>query len=310
LFDYSLVPQWVEFLRKYPIAWPFITFQYKAVPALAEVLMTNPQRYLPYVALYFAWKMAAMAALDIDDEEELERARFSLAEWVRDNPGLLPMPFMDDEGRMQFFDISYIFPWSMPLSMLKHAKQGEYAEAVLGDTGIGSGVVPDVLAGLKTNTHPFYGKEIWLENDPGNVKMAKGIEYVWNVYAPGFMTTESSNPPVKMYEAIRGRSSVYKTPPTKGEAWARLFGINLYTVNSNDAGKNLYFMYLEIQEYQRQKQAQMMQEPWRKEEIKDEMVDRIIDLRRDMVDYQLEIGMIDEEQARAAIKKLNEKERE
>jgi hypothetical protein len=208
------------------------------------------------------------------------------------------MPFKDDEGRFRFFDISYIFPWSMPLSMMKQGLQGEYA-AALGETGIGSGVVPDILAGLKTNRHPFYKKEIWLENDPGSVKMAKAIEYIWNVWAPGFLTTVSANPPVKMYEAVRQRSSVYKEPPTKGEAWARLFGINLYTVQPNDIGRNMYFLGFEIEEYIRQKTAQMKQEPWRKDEIRAEMKDRVIDLRRDMIDYQEEAGLIDAARAKA-----------
>lgn len=308
LFDYSLVPQWVEFLRKYPIGWPFITFQYKVIPALTEVFATNPQRYLPWAALYFGWKMAIPLALDADDEE-LDRARLALPEWLRDNPGLLPMPFKDDEGHIQFFDISYIFPWSMPFSFAKQIGAGKPVDAFK-ETGIAGGPLLDISAGLKTNKHPFYGKEIWNDDDPAVTKAVKAIEYVWNSYAPGILTTLSSNPPVKWWEAHKGRSSIYNDPPTKTEAWARLFGINMHTVDPEGAQTNLYYMMLEQDKYVEAKMREADKEPHRRREIMAEMRDRMVDLTARIVDYRVELGDITPEEAEEIKKRSEERAKE
>ena len=47
LFDYSMVPKSIRYLRQAPIGAPFITFYYKALPMLLKNFITAPHRFLP-----------------------------------------------------------------------------------------------------------------------------------------------------------------------------------------------------------------------------------------------------------------------
>ena len=54
LFDYSLVPQSVRYLRNAPVGMPFITYYYKVLPNLIRTAIRNPERFAPYVAVPYA----------------------------------------------------------------------------------------------------------------------------------------------------------------------------------------------------------------------------------------------------------------
>lgn len=317
LFDYSLVPAWVELLRKYPMGWPFITFQYKAVAKLTETFFANPHRYLPWVSTYFGYKLAAITFGDWEDEEEVEKAVASLPEYLRDNPGMLPFPFKDEEGLIKFFDISYIFPWSMPFSVWNQVRALDPIAATK-ELGLG-GFWADLVIAAGSGRHPFYGTKIFEEGDSGAVKLAKSMEFVWNLWAPGIATSEPSNPPVKFVEALKGEPDLRgNPPPTKGDAFARMFGWNLYRIDPElSSAKVLSMMNTRINEFQQSVMAKIMRErdPATREELKQYMVLRILSMVKDMAQYQLETGRITQDQAdrmlqktQARIDKINTEE--
>ena len=51
LFDYSLVPNLVRSLRTRPIGAPFITFYYKAFPAVAKGAIKHPGKMAKYLII-------------------------------------------------------------------------------------------------------------------------------------------------------------------------------------------------------------------------------------------------------------------
>ena len=221
---------------------------------------------------------------------------------------MLPFPFKDDKGNIVFFDISYIFPWSMPLSVASHLREMDLAGAY-GEIGHG-GPVLGIYAGLKTNTHPFYGTELWLEGDSGPVKFGKAMEFVWNTMAPGIATTERSNPPVKFAAALRGETDLYgNPPPTKGDAFARMFGWNLYRIDTGVAlAKNLQVLSSQMDTFYRQQMSLIKREtsPDRREEMIDYLKQRMLRKGMDIVEYRFEAGEIDEAQRDQQIEQLNQ----
>lgn len=44
IFDYSLIPPSVRYLRNAPVGMPFVTFPYKVAPRLIELVVKNPWR--------------------------------------------------------------------------------------------------------------------------------------------------------------------------------------------------------------------------------------------------------------------------
>ena len=120
LFDYGDVPDIVRGARQSPLGIPFLTFQYKVLPILAKTALRNPMRFAPYVALSYALPALFMSAFDIDDDE-YEAIKTSMPDYIRGNPGLIPLPARDAEGRLQFLDTSYLYPWGSFTNLINGA---------------------------------------------------------------------------------------------------------------------------------------------------------------------------------------------
>lgn len=63
-FDYQEVPLAIKMLRDFPVGSPFITYTYKAIPAIARNIAQNPERVLALVAAYEGFNYAAMVSSD------------------------------------------------------------------------------------------------------------------------------------------------------------------------------------------------------------------------------------------------------
>ncbi|MCH7872518.1 MAG: AarF/ABC1/UbiB kinase family protein [Planctomycetes bacterium] len=101
LFDYSLVPPSVQYLRNAPIGIPFLTFYYKALPRMLETAIVRPTKFLKYALI--GPVLSAMIADEFDQmltreldyiSEASSTARF--AEAFRGDPGIsIPDVFWD-----------------------------------------------------------------------------------------------------------------------------------------------------------------------------------------------------------------------
>lgn len=74
LFDYSLVPPSVRYLRNAPVGMPFVTYYYKVLPNLLETAIRHPERYAPYVALPLAYH-AILAKYNGVTNEDFEKLK-------------------------------------------------------------------------------------------------------------------------------------------------------------------------------------------------------------------------------------------
>ncbi len=61
-FNYQDVPEAIKLIRDLPVGAPFITYTYKAVPAIAKNIAQNPERVLFLVAAYEALNYAVLTA--------------------------------------------------------------------------------------------------------------------------------------------------------------------------------------------------------------------------------------------------------
>ena len=159
LFDYSDVPKAGKLFRKAPIGMPFFTFYYKAFPALVETAINHPFRFAPYIALSAGLTALTAYAFGFEDDEE-EKLVKRLAPYLRDRTGVYPLPYKDSDGRYQFIDIGYFFPWTMYIDLIKDISNGRFSEAQR-TTGFLSGPFSDIFLALKTNRDPFTQRTIW-----------------------------------------------------------------------------------------------------------------------------------------------------
>ncbi|KKK79091.1 hypothetical protein LCGC14_2836990, partial [marine sediment metagenome] len=194
LFDYSEVPRVIDWSRQSPLGAPFITFTYKALPVIAESIVTAPWRMGGILAtLYWINKKAAdQLGLSERQREEIEKV---LPERMKGGfagtPKFLMLPFRDKYGQVQYLDLTYILPW------------GDIGEAgglgrdivekipglrsVAGLTrqvpGLGSPLV-QTLAEIGLNKSSFTGREIYHPWE-SKAEISKKISlYLWRQDAP------------------------------------------------------------------------------------------------------------------------------
>ncbi|HMX53302.1 MAG TPA: hypothetical protein PLP53_05170, partial [Plasticicumulans sp.] len=102
-FDYSDVPEAVRIARDFPIGSPFISYTYKAIPAIARTFAERPERALALAAAFEAINYAALITGGLQPGEywAVRRAEDDLApEWERGRAiwgGLnnVHIPYMD-----------------------------------------------------------------------------------------------------------------------------------------------------------------------------------------------------------------------
>ena len=228
LFDYSLVPRSVQYLRNAPLGAPFITFMYKALGQLAKTAVKHPVRFAPYAAVPYLLLELIKNAYDVDDDD-IEKLRQAAPSWMRERGSMLLLPYKDSLGRWQMIDMGYLVPWGAFGDLAAAAREGKGAKEALNMLVFG-GPVTDVAAAIETNVDPFTGREIVNPADPPQAKLEAMMLYAWNLAMPGFLT---QNGAINQYrKALRGDVNTRGEPgATPAQAAMRLFGINLYPVD-------------------------------------------------------------------------------
>ena len=239
LFDYTLVNPNIRWLRNAPLGLPFVTYYYKALPKLVETAYKHPMRFAPYLALMYAIPQMTMLALDIDDDD-YEALRKSLPEYIRNKGSLFILPYKDENGRWQYIDTSYFFPWAAFTDPIVQAIYRQDPAGGLSEAGkliTPSGPVATVLIGIRTGRDPFTGKEIMDPRQTPQNKALALLSYVWNQAMPSMLAIDLVNPqnaagaiPRLYNDAFGSGTGLDKRGQPKPEFLAdaaRLFGANI-----------------------------------------------------------------------------------
>jgi len=165
LFDYADIPAAVRVLRNLPFGAPFVTFTYKALPAMALTTMKAPQ----VVARYYK----AMSAIEDMARGEKPLEEKALPRWIRESL-YLRLPIKDKKGRSLYLDLNYILPW------------GDIGD--LGARGLlsffPSGPVYNLLVGLQQNRDPFTKRDLYAKEDLPEIKIRKVARFIYRNLAP------------------------------------------------------------------------------------------------------------------------------
>lgn len=247
LFDYSLVPRWVRYLRNAPMGIPFLSYSYLVLPRLTETAVRKPWKYLPYLMVGWALTEAIKNMFGASDDD-LDKLKKAYPQWMQDRGGMMLLPNQDQHGRWQVTDMGYTVPWGQLMDISSQLQQGHVGEAA-DSMGLLSGPVPDVISAFKTNVDSFTNKPIINPGDPPWQKTQAAISYAANMALPGFVTDKGALG--KIRDAYSGKVDPRSGDPTltKTQAWLRLFGVSIYPIDPEATReKNLRFMQFEIQE--------------------------------------------------------------
>jgi len=191
LFDYSKTTPFINLVKDTAI--PFVTFTYKALPAIAKAAAEHPVRLWKYPIALADMTEAAAEELDLS-EKEWERARALLPGYVRRGEFLL-LPFKDQSGRLQFVDFTYIFPW------------GDIGE--IGQQGLGRLMQNPLVTleeDLRRGRAAFNDQELWNHDDntvTAKDKFLAGFRHAFRTLMPALMPPYGTSVDV-MAKAIEG----------------------------------------------------------------------------------------------------------
>lgn len=106
-FDYGEVPQGIKFVRDTGLL-PFVSYTYKAIPAVLRGALTRPHRFLAVTGLMYALNALSYAMLGDDADEEEERKY--MPEYMKGftsfgTPKLIRLPWNDSQGKPMFIDV-------------------------------------------------------------------------------------------------------------------------------------------------------------------------------------------------------------
>lgn len=247
LFDYSLVNNGVRTARNSPLGLPFITYYYKALPVLLKTAKEHPYRFLPYAAMMAAIPAIATAALDIE-EEDYEKLRKSLPEYLRNKNSLYLFPAKDENGRWVFFDMGPFLPWQTYVDAATAAFRGDGKDALRMVTP--SSPVLSVITALTTNKDPFTGKDIVDSRMSPKDKAFSIVNYMWSMAAPPMLSFDYGAIPQMYRETFGdGTGKTEKGDPTPGmvNATARLMGVVATPIDAEmQRARNIQYMINQV----------------------------------------------------------------
>lgn len=157
MFDYAHVPPTVRKLRDSGIL-PFVSYTYKAIPAMARLALTRPHRVLTVTALMYGVNALSYMLLGEDADEEDERE--NMPEYQKGftsfgTPKLIRLPWNDSDGKPMFLDI---YRW-LPLGDFADT-QNQMGGIPLPQWATPNGPVINHAMALMANKDTFTGKEI------------------------------------------------------------------------------------------------------------------------------------------------------
>lgn len=250
VFDYSLVPRWVRYLRNAPFGAPFLSYTYFVAPRLLETAVRRPWKYLPYYLVAYAIAQAIMSETGAD-KDDLKKLKKAYPQWMQERGGMTLLPWKDADGRWQVADLGYTVPWGNFTDFYTQVSQGNARQAMEG-LGVMSGPVPDIVSAFETGIDPFTGREIANPGDTDWQKAMSVIQYGYDIAAPSFFTDKGALG--KLHDAYTGKVDPRTGEPTltKTQAWLRAFGVSIYPVDPEvTRQRNLRSMQFEIDETRR-----------------------------------------------------------
>lgn len=181
MFDYSEIPKGAKRLRDAGIL-PFVSYTYKAIPALARAALTRPHRFLSVTAAMYALNALSYFMLGADGDEEEERKfmpEYQKGFTVFGTPKLLRMPFNDGNGDPVFIDV---YRW-LPLGDFADT-QNQMGGLSLPQWMMPNGPAINHYSALISNKDTFTGKELVKDYMPESEKAIIRAKWVASQWIP------------------------------------------------------------------------------------------------------------------------------
>lgn len=204
-FDYNDLPDAVKFVRDFPIGSPFITYTYKAIPALVRNMVRRPERVLGLIMAYEAANYAALVHTGMDPDQYLETMDAydeSLPPWDGGRSLWGARNFVILPGGSNLLALGRSHAVGNPFM----ADAGERRAAVPGVTTLWGS---DIFGGNPlhalydvTVNEDWRGKPIYDDGAPDGTKRKAAAAYLWQSWAPSNILTPGSYHQQKVLDGL------------------------------------------------------------------------------------------------------------
>lgn len=224
VMDYSLAHPAIKIARQHIM--PFVSYQYKIAPLIAETLVKRPWVIAKYAAIPYLMYEAAKQTLSLSDDD-FEKLKKDLPLYIKKTGSYAVMPWKSPEGNVQWVNLEYFIPWGNMMAIARDVKEGQPRD-LIGDVGIGNPFL-DVYSAIKTAKgdappqDPFSGREIWNALDSPTEKSLKMAEWLYGKWAPSMLTREGAGG----YTLRVGEKDKYGRTITPAQAGGRWVGLNI-----------------------------------------------------------------------------------
>ena len=212
-FDYQDIPEAVKWIRDLPVGSPFITYTYKAAPAIARNAIQHPERMIALIAAYEAWNYGAILAnqeegegmapgeywATVEAEETVspawERGR---ALWGAKNTLHVPAP---DGYRLALGRAHALGnPFMSEAGGREKLPTAPYLANFWGSSAFGSSPLHSILD-IWVN-EDWKGKNIYDPGAPEEEKIRKAAAYLYQAWTPANVLTPGGYQQTRILEGL------------------------------------------------------------------------------------------------------------
>lgn len=228
--DYSLTSRSVKGLRQTVL--PFLTYQVKIAPLIAESLVKRPWVVGKYLLMWPIMKNIAMAYNDLDDDDWNDLMT-QLPAYVKHSGSVAILPWKTEKDQWQWINLEYFFPWGNYLGIFRDVRETDIGEFTR-DAGISNPFLDIARIALSARgdeppEHPYTGRPIWNRLDSPALKAAKFSEALINIWTPSMITRQGAAGFTA--KALIGGEDKWGREITVPQALGRWFGVNVVAVS-------------------------------------------------------------------------------
>lgn len=219
-FDYLDLPSAVKFVRDFPIGSPFISYTWKAVPAVVRTVIENPEKALAAVALLEAVNYAGMLTEGMPADRYWETMYGRTDDKGLEVPGEQGLLPQWDSGRVLWGGLNTVHIPGMPGYMLSLANALPAGNPFAGESGnralsldipglkgylgsdlLGSNPIRAVLD-VGVLNEDWKGKQIYSPEAPTEEKIRRAVAYLYRAWAPSNALTPGGWHQSKILEGL------------------------------------------------------------------------------------------------------------
>jgi len=262
--DYSLADPFVKKARRFAV--PFMSYQYKIAPLIAESLAKRPWVIGKYLALPYIMQEVARQTLDLN-EQDWKKLRTQLPLFIKRESTMTILPWKSPEGNAQWVNLQYFFPWGNYQQFAEATGQADI-KGMWQQTGVGGPFlsIAHMLGTAKSDmppNDPFTGQPVYNQLDSPTEKAIKMSEWLANQWIPPMVNlamVEGEKPKGALgytIAAIKGEKDIYGRQVSPEQAALRWAGINIAAPTPLQAAKERRAKTMEL----RASLARIMKDP-------------------------------------------------